>query len=41
MNLSFIAPQIHNGERIVQLENEEVDKGTEKWSTAVITYIYH
>ncbi|XP_075083460.1 uncharacterized protein LOC142167200 [Nicotiana tabacum] len=39
MNLTFIAPQIRNGVKIVQLEKEEVDRETEKWRNAVIMYV--
>lgn len=30
MSLSFIAPTIHNGEQIVELQLAEIEKGTEK-----------
>nr|XP_016490849.1 PREDICTED: uncharacterized protein LOC107810572 [Nicotiana tabacum] len=39
MNLTFIALQIGNGVKIVQLEKEKVDRGAEKWRNAVIMYV--
>ncbi|XP_060210241.1 uncharacterized protein LOC132637115 [Lycium barbarum] len=39
MTLTFIAPVIENGEKIVELQRAEVAKGTEKWNKAVILYV--
>ncbi|KAJ8528169.1 hypothetical protein K7X08_021861 [Anisodus acutangulus] len=38
-NLSYIPPVIHNGEKISQLDKEEVDKEFAKWSHALILYV--
>ncbi|XP_009767593.1 uncharacterized protein [Nicotiana sylvestris] len=39
MRLSFVAPVIQNGEKIVELQNEEIEKEAEKWKTSVIMYV--
>lgn len=39
MNLKYIGPLIEDGENIVQLRKEDVDKDTEKWKTSVILYV--
>lgn len=39
MNLSFVAPIIQNGETIVELAKNEVEKETEKWRNALILYV--
>ncbi|XP_019224481.1 PREDICTED: uncharacterized protein LOC109206146 [Nicotiana attenuata] len=39
MSLSYIPPEIVNGQVIVQLDKEEVESETEKWKCALIVYI--
>lgn len=39
MSLSYIAPMIKEGEKIAQLHQTELDKGTEKWKKAIILYV--
>ncbi|XP_009798363.1 uncharacterized protein [Nicotiana sylvestris] len=39
MNLSFVAPIVQNGETIVELAKNEVEKETEKWRNALILYV--
>nr|XP_033516336.1 uncharacterized protein LOC117280697 [Nicotiana tomentosiformis] len=39
MTLSYIPPQIVNGQTVVQLEVEEVEPEEEKWRCALIAYI--
>ncbi|WMV36945.1 hypothetical protein MTR67_030330 [Solanum verrucosum] len=38
MALEYITPQFEEGEIVVQLENEEVERETEKWNCALIVY---
>lgn len=37
MNLQFIVPMIHEGEKIVQLDPEDIEN--EKWSSAIVLYV--
>lgn len=39
MGLTYVAPMIQNGEKIVELQQAEVEKETEKWKMAVILYV--
>ncbi|XP_019232866.1 PREDICTED: uncharacterized protein LOC109213514 [Nicotiana attenuata] len=39
MGLTYVPPMIQNGEKIVELQQEEVEKETEKWKMAVIMYV--
>lgn len=39
MSLKYVAPMIKEGEKIVQLRKEDVEKETEKWKTTVILYV--
>ncbi|XP_019237787.1 PREDICTED: uncharacterized protein LOC109217944 [Nicotiana attenuata] len=39
MDLSFISPNIKNGEVIVDLCKEEIEKETQKWKQALILYV--
>nr|XP_016465345.1 PREDICTED: uncharacterized protein LOC107788185 [Nicotiana tabacum] len=39
MNLTYIAPIIQDGEKIVELNKEEIEKGSAKWSQALIIYV--
>ncbi|XP_070039159.1 uncharacterized protein [Nicotiana tomentosiformis] len=39
MNLTYIAPTIQDGEKIVELNKEEVEKGSAKWRQALILYV--
>ncbi|XP_009774607.1 uncharacterized protein [Nicotiana sylvestris] len=39
MGLSFVAPVIQNGEKIVELQKEEIEKEAEKWKITVIMYV--
>nr|XP_016506612.1 PREDICTED: uncharacterized protein LOC107824383 [Nicotiana tabacum] len=38
MWLTYVAPMIQNGEKIVELQQAEIEKKTEKWKMAVILY---
>lgn len=38
MSLDYITPQYINGEIVVELEKEEVERKTEKWECALIVY---
>nr|XP_009759342.1 PREDICTED: uncharacterized protein LOC104211900 [Nicotiana sylvestris] len=39
MNLQFIAPIIQNGEKIVQLDPEDVEQENEKWRSVIVLYV--
>ncbi|KAK4727450.1 hypothetical protein R3W88_032367 [Solanum pinnatisectum] len=39
MNLQFIAPVVKGGEKIVELQKEEVDKEILKWVNAIVLYV--
>nr|XP_009767256.1 PREDICTED: uncharacterized protein LOC104218456 [Nicotiana sylvestris] len=39
MSLTYIAPVIHEGEKITQLQQHEIEEDTEKWKLAVILYV--
>ncbi|XP_075092189.1 uncharacterized protein LOC142172463 [Nicotiana tabacum] len=39
MNLKFVAPMIKNGEKVVELDNTEVDRETTKWKHAIVLYV--
>ncbi|XP_075099268.1 uncharacterized protein LOC142176099 [Nicotiana tabacum] len=39
MTLSYIVPQFVHGNVVIQLENEDVDRETEKWKGALIAYV--
>lgn len=38
MRLTYVASMIQNGEKIVELQQAEIEKKTEKWKMAVILY---
>ncbi|XP_075110496.1 uncharacterized protein LOC142181498 [Nicotiana tabacum] len=39
MGLSFVAPVIQNREKIIELQQDEIEKEIEKWKMAVILYV--
>ncbi|KAH0664989.1 hypothetical protein KY285_026195 [Solanum tuberosum] len=39
MNLSYITPVMKNGEKVIELKKEEIDKATEEWKQALILYV--
>ncbi|KAH0665545.1 uncharacterized protein [Solanum tuberosum] len=39
MSLSYINPVIRNGEQVIELKKEEVDKATVEWKQALILYV--
>ncbi|KAH0724790.1 hypothetical protein KY284_000655 [Solanum tuberosum] len=39
MNLSYITPIMKNGEKVIELKKEEIDKATEEWKQALILYV--
>ncbi|MCE5167323.1 hypothetical protein HAX54_048240, partial [Datura stramonium] len=39
MNLSYVAPVVQEGKKVVQLQALEVYKKTEKWRKAIILYV--
>lgn len=39
MSLNYVAPIMKNGEKVIELNKEEVDKATEEWKQALILYV--
>ncbi|KAK4729405.1 hypothetical protein R3W88_022393 [Solanum pinnatisectum] len=39
MSLSYINPVMKNGEKVIELKKEEIDKATEEWKQALILYV--
>lgn len=39
MNLSYVTPVMKNGEKVIKLKKEEIDKATEEWKQALILYV--
>lgn len=39
VNLSYVAPTTKNGEKVVELNKDEVEKATEEWKQAIIFYV--
>ncbi|KAG5614545.1 hypothetical protein H5410_014369 [Solanum commersonii] len=39
MSLSYITPAIKNGEKVIELQKDEIDKATEEWKQALILYV--
>lgn len=39
MSLNYVNPTIKNGEKIIELKKEEVEKATEEWKQALILYV--
>lgn len=39
MALNFIAPKLKDGEHIIELNKEEVERETTQWKNALILYV--
>ncbi|XP_019235091.1 PREDICTED: uncharacterized protein LOC109215473 [Nicotiana attenuata] len=39
MSLKFIAPIVKNGEKIIELDTNEIDRETMKWQHAIVLYV--
>ncbi|KAG5626988.1 hypothetical protein H5410_012206 [Solanum commersonii] len=39
MSLSYITPAMKNGEKVIELQKDEIDKATEEWKQALILYV--
>ncbi|KAG5603445.1 hypothetical protein H5410_034815 [Solanum commersonii] len=39
MSLSYITPAMKNGEKVIELKKDEIDKATEEWKQALILYV--
>ncbi|KAF3637456.1 putative protein DOWNSTREAM OF FLC-like [Capsicum annuum] len=39
VSLNYVAPVMKNGEKIIELNKEEIEKATEEWKQALILYV--
>ncbi|KAH0738422.1 hypothetical protein KY290_037127 [Solanum tuberosum] len=39
MSLRYVNPVMKNGEKVIELKKEEIDKATEEWKQALILYV--
>lgn len=39
MSLGYINPAMKNGEKVIELKKEEVDKATEEWKQSLILFV--
>lgn len=39
MNINYVAPIVKNGEKVIELSKEEVNRATEEWKQALILYV--
>ncbi|KAG5576040.1 hypothetical protein H5410_056174 [Solanum commersonii] len=39
MSLNYVNPIMRNGEHVIELKKEEIEKATEKWKQALILYV--
>lgn len=39
MNLTFVALTIQNGEKVVELDQEEIEEENVKWEHAIVLYV--